>query len=164
MNIYIASDHAGLDLKKQIVEFLNNIFNSAAVKNKMGSVEVFDLGPQDSTSVDYPDYADKVCEALKKSATADSPLAQQDRGILICGSGQGMALRANKYPHIRAALVYSDEIAKLSREHNDANVICLGSRFCTVENAQNWITIFLQTQFSEGRHSQRVAKVCKPVP
>lgn len=64
-----------------------------------------------------------------------------------------MALRANKYSHIRAALVYNDEIAKLSREHNNANVICLGSRFCTVENAQNWINIFLNTTFSEGRHA-----------
>lgn len=160
MNIYIASDHAGLDLKKQIVEFLNGpTFRSYAqinLKNKLGVVEIFDLGPEDTASVDYPDYADKVCKALESNF--------HDRGILICGSGQGMALRANKYPFILAALVYNDEIAKLSREHNDANIICLGSRFCTVENAQNWIKIFLETDFSEGRHSQRVAKVCKPIP
>jgi len=163
MKIFIASDHAGLELKNQVVEFLkssafqNNINNH--LKNSSQAVEVFDLGPQDTASVDYPDYADKVCTALK-----NNPGSMDYRGILICGSGQGMALRANKYSHIRAALVYSDEIAQLSREHNDANIICLGSRFCTFENAQNWIKIFLETKFSEGRHSQRVAKVCKPVP
>lgn len=144
MNIYIASDHAGFELKKQVIDFL-----------KSTGVQVFDLGPQDTTSVDYPDYADLVCQKLKSA-----PL---DFGILICGSGQGMALRANKYSHIRAALVYSDEIAGLSREHNNANVICLGSRFCTLENAQNWINIFLKTQFSEGRHALRVAKVSTPI-
>lgn len=144
MNIYIASDHAGLELKNQIVQFL-----------KTSKVSCVDLGPGDLNSVDYPDYADLVCKNLKDHAS--------DFGILICGSGQGMALRANKYPHIRAALVYNDEIAKLSREHNNANVICLGSRFCTVENAQNWINIFLNTTFSEGRHALRVAKVSSPI-
>lgn len=144
MNIYIASDHAGFELKKQVVDFL-----------KSTGVQASDLGPHDTTSVDYPDYADLVCLKLKT--------APHDFGILICGSGQGMALRANKYSHIRAALVYSDEVALLSREHNNANVICLGSRFCTFENAQNWINIFLKTQFSEGRHALRVAKVSTPI-
>lgn len=144
MNIYIASDHAGFELKKNVVDFL-----------KSTGVQVFDLGPHDTTSVDYPDYADLVCQKLKLTPT--------DFGILICGSGQGMALRANKYSHIRAALVYNDEIAQLSREHNNANVICLGSRFCTTQNAQNWINIFLKTPFSEGRHALRVAKVSTPI-
>ncbi len=144
MNVYIASDHAGFELKKQVVDFLNSSHFST-----------LDLGPFDMTSVDYPDYADLVCQKLKSD-----PLSF---GILICGSGQGMALRANKYSHIRAALVYSDEIAGLSREHNNANVICLGSRFCTSENAQNWINIFLKTKFSEGRHALRVAKVSTPI-
>jgi ribose 5-phosphate isomerase B len=144
MNISIASDHAGYELKTQIFEFLKNTDYS-----------IQDLGPHDTSSVDYPDYADVVCQKLKSA-----PL---DFGILICGSGQGMALRANKYSHIRAALVYSEEIAQLSREHNNANVICLGSRFCNLENAQNWINIFLNTNFSEGRHALRVAKVSTPI-
>ena len=144
MNIYIASDHAGFELKTQVQIFL-----------KTAGFSIEDLGPHDTASVDYPDYANLVCQKLKSSP--------YDFGILICGSGQGMALRANKYSHIRAALVYSDEIAQLSREHNNANVICLGSRFCTLENAQNWISIFLKTKFSEGRHALRVAKVSSPI-
>jgi ribose 5-phosphate isomerase B len=144
MNIYIASDHAGLELKKHVVDYLKSF-----------PYHTHDLGPFDMTSVDYPDYADLVCQKLKTDSNAF--------GILICGSGQGMALRANKYSHIRAALVYNDEISGLSREHNNANVICLGSRFCTLENAQNWISIFLKTQFSEGRHALRVAKVSTPI-
>ncbi len=144
MNIFIASDHAGFELKNNVVDFL-----------KSNGFQISDLGPHDTSSVDYPDYADLVCQKIKNTP--------ENFGILICGSGQGMALRANKYPHIRAALVYSDEIAQLSREHNNANVICLGSRFCTLENAQNWINIFLKTQFSEGRHALRVAKVSTPI-
>lgn len=144
MNIYIASDHAGLELKNHVIQIL-----------KSENLNIIDLGPHDITSVDYPDYADKVCQSLKNTTA--------DFGILICGSGQGMSLRANKYSHIRAALVYSDEIAILSREHNNANVICLGARFCTPENAENWIKIFINTKFSEGRHAVRVAKLGCPV-
>lgn len=149
MNIYLASDHAGFELKNKVRDFLETVF----VKEKRisGKVNVLDLGPQNLDSVDYPDFADLVCQQLKKSDTAF--------GILICGSGQGMVMRANKYPFIRAALVYNDEIAKLSREHNDANVICIGSRFCTPEDANDWVNVFLQTPFAGGRHQTRVAKI-----
>jgi ribose 5-phosphate isomerase B len=141
LNIYIASDHAGFEYKKEIFNLLK--------ENK--NLNVIDLGPNNLDSVDYPDFADRVCHKLKS--------APNDFGILICGSGQGMALRANKYSHIRAALVYNEEICKLSREHNNANIICLGSRFCSLADAQNWINIFIQTKFSEGRHALRVAKI-----
>lgn len=140
MTIYIGSDHAGYELKKHLVPFLKSLGHS-----------VMDLGTNGLESVDFPDYANLVCEKLKMDPTA--------KGILICGSGQGMSMRANKFEHIRAALVYNDEITKLSREHNDANVICIGSRFCTTQNAENWIKIFLSTDFSEGRHRQRVDKI-----
>lgn len=145
MKVYIASDHAGVELKKQIIQYLND--------SKLCETE--DLGPFSADSVDYPDYANQVCLRLK-----DEP---QSKAILICGSGQGMMIRANKFPFIRAALVYNDEIAQLSREHNNANVICLGARFCNLENAQKWISIFLNTHFSEGRHAVRVAKLSSPV-
>ncbi len=145
MNIYIASDHAGFDLKKDVITYL-----------KKQNLDVIDLGPSNCNSVDYPDFADLVCQKLKDNSSSDF-------GILICGSGQGMAIRANKYSYIRAALVYSAEIAKQSREHNNANVICLGSRFCSFDNAQNWISIFLNTKFSEGRHALRVAKTSSPI-
>ncbi|MFZ3229242.1 MAG: RpiB/LacA/LacB family sugar-phosphate isomerase [Pseudobdellovibrio sp.] len=149
MNIYLASDHAGLELKKSIYDYLVNTFTKE--NHITSSVNVLDLGPQDTASVDYPDFADLVCQQLKKSDTAF--------GILICGSGQGMTMRANKYPFIRAALVYSDEIAKLAREHNDANIMCIGSRFCTVDDAKRWTALFLNTTFAGGRHQTRVAKI-----
>lgn len=149
MNIYLASDHAGFELKNQVRDYLENTF--AKENHITAKLNILDLGPQDMLSVDYPDFADLVCQQLKKSDTAF--------GILICGSGQGMAMRANKYPFVRAALVYNDEIARLSREHNDANVICIGSRFCTIEDAKRWVNIFLKTTFAGGRHQSRVAKI-----
>ena len=148
MKVYIASDHAGLDLKKQIVANLKSIF------------EVEDLGPFAADSVDYPDYADLVCKKLKPTEASQASLTEF--GILICGSGQGMALRANKYAHIRAALVYSDEIVQLAREHNNANIICIGARFVNSETALRWINIFEETTFAQGRHQTRVAKVSSP--
>ena len=148
MKIFIASDHAGLELKNLVL---------AALK-ETDTVE--DLGPYNSDSVDYPDYANQVCSQVSAQTTQ---IELQDFGILICGSAQGMALRANKFSHIRAAMVYSDEITKLSREHNNANVICLGSRFCTAEQALKWIEIFKKTPFAGGRHQTRVAKVSAPI-
>ena len=135
-NIYIACDHAGFDLKELVIQ---------------SHPEFIDLGTKSSDAVDYPDYADLVCEKMKSDPTS--------LGILICGSGQGLCMRANKFSFIRAALVYSDQSAQATREHNDANVICLGSRFISTENAIKWINIFINTPFSEGRHRQRVDKI-----
>ena len=148
MKIYIAADHAGFELKKQVVEAL-----------QADGIE--DLGPFSTDSVDYPDYANLVCRQIPLSNGTDANLSSF--GILICGSGQGMALRANKFSHIRAALVYNDEIVKLSREHNNANVICIGSRLVDLQTALRWIQIFKETAFSGGRHQTRVAKVSWPV-
>lgn len=137
--VFVAADHAGFEYKEQMVQKLKVDY------------EVVDLGPFTNSSVDYPDFANLVASQLK--SFPDS------MGLLVCGSGQGMALRANKFPHIRAALVYSDETAKLAREHNDANVICLGSRFCTLDEALKWTNLFLNTPFAGGRHQTRVAKI-----
>ena len=137
--IFIASDHAGLEFKSKIIDFLKKNYS------------VIDLGPATAESVDYPDFADLVCQKIKFIPEAS--------GILICGSGQGMAIRANKFPFIRAALIYNDDLAKLSREHNDANVICIGSRYCELEDAMRWTTLFLNTPFAGGRHESRVAKI-----
>lgn len=145
MNIHIASDHAGFELKEKI--------KSALLQNP--KYNLMDHGPKDTTSVDYPDFADLVCKPLQTDEKAI--------GILICGSGQGMNIRANKYTFIRAALVYNDEIVKLSRAHNNANVICIGARFCSFEEADRWINLFLQTTFSGSRHQSRVAKLGCPV-
>ncbi len=137
--IFIAGDHAGFNFKNDIFQFLKNTH------------DIEDLGPTSDSSVDYPDFADLVCQKMKSHADST--------GILICGSGQGMAIRANKYPFIRAALIYNEDLAKLSREHNDANVICIGSRYCSVEDAKKWTTLFLNTPFAGGRHQTRVAKI-----
>ena len=149
MKILIASDHAGVEIKSKLVQWLKSMNH-----------EVIDYGPNSTESVDYPDFADKVCQNLNASQE-DSNL--HEFGILICGSGQGMALRANKYPKIRAALVYSSEIATLAREHNNANVICIGSRFCNLNQAKEWINLFKSTLFLMGRHQSRVAKVSAPI-
>lgn len=143
--VFIAADHAGVELKKQVVEFFS--------KNHPEYV-VVDHGPMTTDSVDYPDYADKVCHSLKENPHA--------YGVLICGSAQGMAIRANKFKHIRAALVYNEETVQLAREHNNANVLCIGARFCNAQTAEKWINIFLNTKFSEGRHTARVAKISGP--
>lgn len=147
MKIHIASDHAGIELKAKLINSLKHNF------------EILDHGPGTPDSVDYPDFADKVCRNLK---TQDNQPTLNEFGILICGSGQGMALRANKFAAIRAALVYNDEIAKLSREHNNANIICIGARFCDFDSALKWIRIFAETPFAQGRHQTRVAKVSAP--
>ena len=144
MNLLIASDHAGFELKKKIVEHLKS------------QVKVEDCGPFASDSVDYPDYADILCKKLKTNST-EANLAEF--GILICGSAQGMAMRANKFSDVRAALVYNDETVKLSREHNNANIICIGARFCDFETALRWINLFKDTPFAQGRHQTRVAKI-----
>ena len=123
IKIFIASDHAGTERKKEIIQWLEQqIYKSIFSAN----FEINDLGPSDTQSVDYPDYANKVCNSISPS-TDDTTV-----GILICGSGQGMAMRANKFAHIRAALCWNEESATLSREHNNANVLCFGSRMLTL--------------------------------
>jgi ribose 5-phosphate isomerase B len=140
--IMIASDHAGFELKSQIL-------------NKMRILNWKDLGTHANASVDYPDFADLVGAYIQKNPN--------QKAVLICGSGQGMCMRANKYPNVRAALVYNTEIAQLSREHNDANVLCLGARFLNFEQAEKIINVFFETPFQGGRHQQRVDKIMGPL-
>ena len=138
--ICIASDHAGYNLKEKIKHFLIN-------KN----ISTIDLGPDNDKSVDYPDFAKKVSRRLK--------LKKSDLGILICGSGTGMSLSANKIKGIRAAVCYNSRSTRLSRQHNNANIICLGSRLISSKNALNLVNIFLKTKFQGGRHLKRVKKI-----
>ncbi len=143
MKIYIASDHAGFLTKQKIIEFLKK------------QHEVIDIGPQNEDRTDYPDYADKLILELKKDTVA--------MGILLCGSGQGMAMRANKYVFIRAALCWNEESARLARAHNDANVLCLGARLLPENDLFSAINAFLATPFEGGRHADRVRKLNHPV-
>ena len=138
--IFIASDHAGFILKKAIVQKFSK------------KISFIDLGSHDSIkSVNYPDYAHKLClKVIKKKSNI---------GVLICGSGMGMAMAANKHKKIRAALCYSVKNAKLSRLHNDANVITLGSRLTNKKIAFNCLIAFLSTKFEGGRHKKRLKKI-----
>lgn len=139
MMIYIASDHAGVNLKKFICE-------SAKFQDLHFNFE--DLGVHSFESVDYPIYAHLLCEKLLHDDTA--------KGVLICGSGIGMSIAANRHTHIRAGLCCSVEHAVLARQHNDVNVICLGARFLSDDMALACVMAFLTTPFDGGRHQTRV--------
>ncbi len=152
-HISVASDHAGFQLKSELIKSFHSIGESKIIWA--------DLGPTNPDSVDYPDYADKVCQNVQKFWGGGANPARHF-GLLICGSGQGMAMRANKYQKIRAALVWNEEVAKLSREHNDANILCLGARNLTLEVASELLKVFLATPFEGGRHQRRVDKVATP--
>jgi ribose 5-phosphate isomerase B len=161
MKIYVASDHAGVELKAKIMKSLLDSHFVSGVKR-----EAHDLGPQSTDSVDYPDYADLVAHKIHGFTLIDSEnhaSFPNEVGILICGSGQGMVMRANKYAHIRAALCWNEESARLSRAHNDANVLCLSSRLISDDVNLKMVETFLTTAFAGGRHLSRVAKVSQPV-
>ncbi len=138
--IFISSDHAGFRLKKLIKSYLT--------KKK---IIIKDLGPENDDSVDYPTYAHKLAREVGKN--------KNYKGILVCGSGTGMNIVANKYRKIRAAQCFSVKSTKLSRLHNDANVITLGSRLISKKNALLFINIFLKTKFEGGRHKRRIRKI-----
>jgi len=140
MKIAIASDHAGFDMKEKIKPFLN----------KLGH-EFKDFGTGDNKPVDYPDFAIKVATAVAKD--------DFDRGILFCTTGLGMSIAANKVDGIRAALCYDIETARLSREHNDANVLTIGSRMTDIKEAKEIIDVWLKTDFKGDRHSLRLEKI-----
>jgi ribose 5-phosphate isomerase B len=138
--IFISSDHAGFRLKEIIKSYLS--------KKKM----IFqDLGPYNDSKVDYPDYAHKVAKKVKSH--------KNNVGILVCGSGMGMNIAANKHKNIRAAQCFNLKSTKLSRLHNDANIITLGSRLLTKKNALSFVGVFLNTKFEGGRHSKRIRKI-----
>ena len=138
--VCIASDHAGYKLKEVIKNHLID-------KN----VSIFDMGPFNENSVDYPDYAKKLAKRIK--------LKKSDVGILICGSGTGMAISANKIKSIRAAVCYNLKSTRLCRQHNNANVISLGSRLTKKELCLKLVELFLKTKFEGGRHLRRVKKI-----
>jgi len=138
--VFLASDHAGFKLKEEIRKFL--------IKKRK---RVLDLGTKNTNSVDYPDYA----HLLSKKMSND----KNRFGILICGSGSGMCMAANKHKNIRAALCYDTKSAKLSRLHNNANVMTLGSRLIKKNIALKCVSTFLKTDFDGGRHTRRVKKI-----
>ncbi len=140
MKVAIASDHAGYQEKEAIKQMLAQL-----------DIAYEDLGTDSEASVDYPDYALRVAEAVARG--------DADRGILVCGSGIGMQIAANKVPGVRAALAWNEETAKLARQHNDANVLALGARTTPRETIKEIVTAFLHTDFDGGRHARRIEKI-----
>ncbi len=138
--ICIASDHAGFKLKESIKDYLIN-----------NNISIIDLGPMDENSVDYPDYAKKLSNRIKSKKSCV--------GILVCGSGTGMAMSANKIKGIRAAVCYNLTSTRLSRQHNNANIISLGSRLTKKNTALKLVSTFLKTKFEGGRHLRRIKKI-----
>ncbi|MGE0744325.1 MAG: ribose 5-phosphate isomerase B [Rhodospirillales bacterium] len=139
--VAVAADHAGFELKAALVKILRDDLGCEAI----------DLGTTSSESVDYPDYAGRVVEAIRGGGA--------DRGVLVCGSGIGMSIAANRHTGIRAALCATAETARLARQHNDANVLVLGSRTTDAATAAECLRAFLATAFEGGRHARRVAKL-----
>ena len=138
--IFISSDHAGFKLKEDI---------KIALKRK--KLKLQDLGPKNDKRVDYPDYAHKLARKVKVS--------KNNIGILVCGSGTGMNIAANKHKNVRAAQCFNTKSTKLSRLHNDANIITLGARLISKKNALKFVSIFLNTNFEGGRHLKRIRKI-----
>lgn len=141
MKIYFANDHAATKLKFDLINYFKN------------NHECINLGCDTEDSVDYPDYAYSLAKALKDDENA--------YGVVICGSGIGISIAANRFPHIRAALCVNLEYAKLAREHNNANVLALGARFTSLDDAIKMLEVFLNTDFAGGRHENRVCKLGK---
>ena len=138
--VCISSDHAGFEIKEFIKELLIN-----------SKISITDLGPFSDESVDYPDYAKKVSRRILKR--------KSEIGILVCGSGTGMAISANKSKGIRAAVGFNIKSSQLSRQHHNANILCLGSRLTKKKDISKIISIFLNTKFEGGRHKRRVKKI-----
>lgn len=137
MKLIFASDHAGVEMKQALIDWAETHGHECA-----------DLGTHSTESVDYPDYSVKVAKALEENSQA--------MGVLLCGSGIGVSIAANRFSHVRAALCHSVELAHMSRAHNDANVLCLASRYMDDAEAINCMDEFLNTGFEGGRHQRRV--------
>ncbi|WP_373520568.1 ribose 5-phosphate isomerase B [Aquiflexum sp.] len=141
--IAIGGDHAGFHYKTEMIKVLET-----------EGYEVKDFGPYSGDSADYPDFVHPLCDAIEKG--------EFKQGILICGSGNGVAITANKHQEIRAALCWTEDLASLARQHNDANVLALPARFIPFDLAEKMTMIFLTTEFEGGRHATRVSKIaCK---
>ena len=140
IKIVVGSDHAGFELKQIIIEHLSE-----------RNMNYVDFGTSCLDSVDYPDYAKKVAEEVNSKDLI--------MGILVCGSGQGMAMTANRFKNVRAAICHNSDVAKVTRQHNDANVLCLGSRFIDMSEAIKCVDVFLGTDFEGERHLKRINKI-----
>lgn len=142
MKIAIASDHGGYDYKQKLIPYIESLGH-----------QVLDLGCHGPASVDYPDYGIPCAQAVARG--------EADRGVVICGTGIGISISANKVPGIRCALCTDPVMARLTREHNDANMLAMGGRIIGIELAKGIVQVFLSTEFSGGRHKTRIDKIAQ---
>jgi ribose 5-phosphate isomerase B len=142
MKIIIASDHAGYEMKHWLIHHFSSFID----------VQWMDLGPFNGESIDYPDYAHPLAEKVLQGG-------EGQLGILLCGSGNGVCMSANKHQGIRAALAWNEEISRLARQHNDANVLCIPARFVDKDEVEKIVQVFISTSFEGGRHQNRVDKI-----
>ena len=138
--VVVASDHAGLAGRDAALETVQSL-----------DMEAIDVGPRNADSVDYPDFAHRVASMVQSG--------EADFGVLICGTGQGMAMSANRHPNVRAAVITDELTASMARQHNDANVACFGERVIGVEAIRKLLALFLESQFEGDRHARRVGKI-----
>ena len=142
LRLAIGSDHGGLNLKSTLKNYISETREN---------IEVSDFGTDNSDSVDYPDFGQAVAKAVQTK--------EVDLGILVCGTGIGISISANRFKGVRAALVYNDFTAEMAKEHNNANILCLGERTTSVEDAKRFLDIWLDTEFGGDRHQRRVDKL-----
>jgi len=140
MKIAIGADHAGYDFKSKVIQFLESLGHT-----------VVDCGSNTEDSSDYPDYAHKVADLVSENKI--------DQGVLICGSGIGMSMAANRHPNVRSFVCNNTDIAKLARQHNNANIICFGTRITDFDTIKSCLKTFFETEFEGGRHQRRVNKI-----
>ncbi len=140
MHVLLGSDHAGFEMKEALKPYF-----------EQRGFEVSDVGPSSEDSVDYPDYAEKVARGVAES--------DSDLGVLVCGSGIGVAIAANKIPGVRASVITDPELAKMFRQHNNGNVITLGGRYIPLQLAREILDAFFDTEFEGGRHQRRIDKI-----
>ena len=159
MKIFVASDHAGYELKNNFIQAIHRLMDYDDI---LKSIIIHNLGTHNTKSVDYPDYAKVLCEEIRQEEIRQN-LNQSEKqdyyGILLCGSGIGMSIAANRHPWIRAALCHQESFVELSRQHNNANILSLGARFMSEEEMYKIIELWLSTDFESGRHQRRIEKL-----
>ena len=153
MRVFIGSDHCGVELKEKIKQILRNLSSSKIVEEK---IKIFDVGTDTGISTHYPIYAKRLVKKLRKFVPFKKDAEQKNFGILICATGIGMSMVANRYKRIRAGLCHNEKLAEMTRKHNNANVLCIGAQYVNQDEVNKIVVKFLTTKFEGGRHAKRI--------
>ena len=153
MRVFIGSDHCGVELKEKIKQILRNLNSSKIIENQ---IKIFDIGTDTNVSVHYPVFAKRLVKQMYKFIPWKKDAEQKNFGILICATGIGMSMVANRYKRIRAGLCHNEKLAEMTRKHNNANVLCIGAQYVNQDEVGKIVTKFLTTKFEGGRHAKRI--------